>query len=167
MTMGRLKLWEAERMLAEKAQELGGDALVLMGMMEGEQKISLVNLGSVQTGWISQTYFLWGKVVKYIPEPFIVRLTSLTFPPKPMDPRIEMMASNRAAWWRGRGVENQKYLELAEISVPIDRDYPLDTVFYVYEAARKLGADALIILDREEKAPPMRNMIVGIAIRYK
>jgi uncharacterized protein YbjQ (UPF0145 family) len=157
--------YQAIDMLAKAAQDIGGDALLLLGVEEIGQKITLIGQGFFQTGSISPDHVLMGAVIRYAPEPFVVRRTNLTFPPHSIDEGIKVITTKTKP-------ADREYIELAEISCEFmdlkqPNFKPENTLLILYEAARKMGADALIILSQEEKAGPMAGMMVGIAIRYK
>jgi len=155
--LGKVKeAYQAIQMLVKTAQELGADALLLLGVKEIGQTVTLINYGSWQAGRAYPDSYLMGAAIKYAPEPFVVRYTSLTFPPTSS---VEVLAARPAS---------REYIELAEISLSLRIGFtPENVLFILYEEARKLGADALIILSEKEKLDVNIGIMMGVAIKYK
>ena len=73
---------------------------------------------------------------------------------------------------------DREYIELGEVSIRLDAFTPKNPVLFLAEVARKLGADALLLLDEKDTGAVIlpffgtyisekKEKLVGIAIRYK
>lgn len=98
--------------------------------------------------------------------PQIIRYTNVIFPPTA---NVEVLRTRPAA---------REYFEIGEVSLELNAFNRKKAVFILSEEARKLGADALILLGEKDKGAMIlpvgqdytainTERLVGVAIKYK